>query len=48
MCKSINFKILFLTIYEMYSFNFLKLIVEYSYKKIYLDCIQLKSLFNEI
>ncbi len=35
-------------IYEMYNFNYLKLIVEDSQKKIYLDCIQLKALFNEI
>ncbi len=48
MGKSINFETLLLTIYGAYSFNFFKLIVEDSKKKMYLDCIQLKPLFNEI
>ncbi len=37
-----DFETLFLTIYKMYSFNFFKLIVDDSRKKIYFDCIQLK------
>ncbi len=48
MGKSVNSETLFFTIYETNSFNLKKLIVEDSKKKIYLDCIQLKALFNEI